>query len=196
MTLLGLDDRLTFALYRFGSSNWFWQHFWLIIAAWFVYLLPLTLLYLFFFGKSFSDKVAATKIFFSSIVTWQIFSKLIGNFFYSHYNFRDRPFAANGIKELFFERPTKAFPSDHSAVLVVAALLLIYYRYPKVGRFLLIGGLISGIARILVGFHFAGDILGGWALGAIAFLIFYYLDQPFTKLVEQGLTLVGLKPKQ
>lgn len=175
MGILGLDHELTFALYRWGSSNPALQAVFLFIASIFVYLLPVILIWLFLRDQA--SRLKSVKIFLVAVLAWQVLSAVIGHFLYNGYGFRERPFALDGIRELFFEQPEKAFPSDHAAVMFAVVLAFFAYRYPRLGWIFLIGGVLSSLGRVLVGFHYVGDVLGGWAVGTIAFAAIYSLDR-------------------
>jgi undecaprenyl-diphosphatase len=183
MEWLGWDNSLTFALYRWGSTTPLLQAFFLVLASLFIYLLPLILLWLFF--RSHADRMKSVKIFLAALLAWQVLSGSVGAYLYSAFGFRDRPFALDGVRELFFERPEKAFPSDHAAVMLAVALAFFGYRYPKLGYLFLIGGFLSSFGRVTVGFHYVGDILAGWALGAVAYFIIRALDRYLDPIIAR-----------
>lgn len=183
MGLINFDTQLTLSLYHWGSRNESVQHAFLFIANAFVYVLPLVLLWLFF--RSRQDRINSAKIFLTAVLAWQVFTRLIGGWLYSAYGFRDRPFSLGGLQELFFERPQKSFPSDHAAVMFAAMLALFAYKYPRLGWLFLIGALVSSFARVVVGFHYVGDILGGFALGAVAYGVIRLLDRPIDRILEK-----------
>lgn len=182
MWLLHLDKTITNGMYLANSLNPFWLHVLYYAASVFIYSLPIILLYLFYRGGN--DRVKSVKIFLIAVIAWVVLNRLIGDFLYAHYGFRDRPFAQYGIKELFFERPTKAFPSDHAAVIFAATLSFFYYRYRKIGWIFLIGGTISALARVAIGFHWFGDIVGGYIMGLIAFLVVLAFDKQLTEAIQ------------
>jgi undecaprenyl-diphosphatase len=191
MSLLQLDTTITLALYQVDRFSKLWQNIFYLAASGVVYILPLTLLWLFF--RSHRDRINSVKIFLIAIFSWQVLSGLLGEFLYGKYGFRDRPFADNGIQEFFFERPTKAFPSDHSAVIFSIILAFFYYKYPKLGWIFLVLGVLSSLARVVMGFHWAGDIISGWAIGLLGFVVVVWLDRPITKIIEKFLSLFSKK---
>ncbi|HUD20500.1 MAG TPA: phosphatase PAP2 family protein [Candidatus Saccharimonadales bacterium] len=182
--MLTLDHTITNWLYGGRVLPHGWENLLYGLASFFVYLLPVILIVLFF--KNYRDRLNSIKIFLIAVVSWQVLNKSIGSFLYNHYGFRNRPFADyGGTKEFFFEQPQKAFPSDHAAVLIAVALSLIFYRYPKLGWVFLIGGVLSSLARVVIGFHWFGDVIGGWAIGAITWGVFYLLDTQIDWLLKK-----------
>ena len=191
MTISELDHSLTFWLYQGDGIGAGIEKLFYSAASLFVYLLPLILIFMFF--RSYRDRVQSIKIALAVAFVWRVLSQVLAGWLYGQYGFRERPFAEYGIQELFFERPAKAFPSDHAAVLMIATLLFLYYKYPKLGWLFLVGGVISSFSRVVIGFHWVGDVLGGWVLAVIAYLIIRAIDGPLTKLVERILTTLRLK---
>jgi len=179
MSLLSLDTRLTDDLYNLTAGNTAHQHVAYVLATFLIYLLPIALLLLFFRSET---RVQSAKIFVMTVVTWVGINKLLGNFLYSHYGFRDRPFAAHGLTELLFEQPQKAFPSDHAAVLMFVTLAFFYYGHKKWGWTFLVIMLLSSISRVALGFHWVGDIIGGYAVGLIGFGLLVWLDPWLQKI--------------
>lgn len=194
MDLLSLDTNLTLAIYRWGESHPAIQTIFLGIASIFVYLIPIVLLWLYF--REFKDKLASAKIFITAMLTWQVLTSLLGSWLYSSYGFRDRPFALDGLQELFFERPEKAFPSDHAGLMMAVALALLGYKYSKLGWIFLVITVISSFGRVAVGFHFIGDILGGWLLAAVAYGIVRALDGQLDRLLIPLLNALPGKKQQ
>jgi undecaprenyl-diphosphatase len=64
-----------------------------------------------------------------------------------------------------------SFPSGHAAAALSLALPLGVALSGPVGAFVLVVGLVVGISRCYLGVHYPGDVLAGWALTAIAYLI-------------------------
>lgn len=193
MGLLELDTTITFWLYRGDQLSANAQQWLNALASYVVFLLPIVLLVL--ITRSYQDRITSAKVFVTAVVSWQVLSFGIGSFLYGQYGFRDRPFTERGLTELFLERPEKAFPSDHAAVLMAVTIAFFAYRYPKLGWLFLVLGVLSSIARVAVGFHWAGDVLAGWVVAVIAFLIIKAVDRPLTNLIDRVLTLLRLKSK-
>lgn len=165
MPWLAWDSYLTYRLIGAVEVGSLEQKVIFFLASVPIYLLPLVLVYLFF--RSVEDRWKGLKIALAGLISWQVFSASVGYWSYHFYNFRDRPFANLGLSELLFERPSKAFPSDHSAVLMAATMGFFFYRYPKLGWLFLVLTAISSVSRVLIGFHWVGDILAGALLGLL-----------------------------
>lgn len=100
---------------------------------------------------------------------------------------------ANGLKELVHTpRPLavldpsqvhvlleplrlRAFPSGHSASAAALATWALH-RWGWPAWPLLVLALLGGISRVAVGAHWTFDVLGGWALGALAALLVRALE--------------------
>jgi membrane-associated phospholipid phosphatase len=46
---------------------------------------------------------------------------------------------------------------------------------------------------VAIGFHFVGDIIGGWLIGLIGFGLLVWLDRPLQQLLEKGARLFRIK---
>ena len=189
MTLLALDQSLTNTLYDLTRSNPEWQRLIYAVATYLIFLIPLMLVWL---ATKPTTRLLAAKMFTGAIITWLVINKLTGQFFYNQFNFRDRPFALTGVKELLFEQPQKSFPSDHAAILLFVTLALFYYRQRVWAWLFLAVTLISSLARVMVGFHWVGDILGGWLVGLIGFGLVVWLDRPLTRIGQKIGRLLGI----
>ena len=78
----------------------------------------------------------------------------------------DRPFKVFGLQPVNAIDP--GFPSGHMALFVPIALVA--YSYDKrLGRIFLIGTVLMGVSRILLGYHFPSDIIGGIIVGVAGF---------------------------
>jgi undecaprenyl-diphosphatase len=82
---------------------------------------------------------------------------------------RPRPFIAHprSVHLLVHGGADASFPSDHAAVaLAVACVLLVFHR--RLGIVALVLAALMCYARVYVGVHYPGDVLGGAAVGAVA----------------------------
>ena len=82
---------------------------------------------------------------------------------------RDRPYLAHHVSLLITHSPDTSFPSDHTTLaFAVASAVWIFNR--RAGIALAVFGLLVAFARIFVGAHYPGDVVGGAVLGAITSL--------------------------
>src|ERR1019366_712325 len=88
--LLQLDHTITFSLYHSGALNSTVQKLLYDLASWFVYLTPIALIVLFWQGGK--NRINSVKVALAGLFAWFALAAPIGNFLYSHYGFRDRPF--------------------------------------------------------------------------------------------------------
>lgn len=89
-----------------------------------------------------------------------LFSVEFIRFFYA----RPRPFVQLDIDSLIYHSASGSFPSRH-AVSAFAIATAIRYIDRRVGRWLLLLAVITGLSRVMVGVHFPLDVLGGGVLG-------------------------------
>ena len=70
----------------------------------------------------------------------------------------------------------KSFPSDHTAMAFIFALVMLFFGFPL---WLVVVGFICAFtvafARIFVGVHYPGDILGGIVLGVLVSYFSVYI---------------------
>lgn len=94
---------------------------------------------------------------------------LLGNILVSHLIWtRDRPFVTHRhlVHLLVHHAADASFPSDHSTALAAITISLAFVERRFAAVFAAWAVLV-GIARVYVGEHYPGDILGGWAVGIV-----------------------------
>jgi len=91
-----------------------------------------------------------------------LLAKAIGHFY-----FDTRPFVRMHETPLFPHAADNGFPSDHTLVAMLAALVTALYSR-KVGGILIICALLIGIARIAALVHSPIDILGSIVIAAVS----------------------------
>lgn len=91
--------------------------------------------------------------------------KLGGALFYD-----TRPFVTGHVAPLFAHAPDNGFPSDHTAVSMFAAVLVLYYSR-RWGVVLVVISLLIGASRIDAHLHRPIDILGAIVIAVVAALV-------------------------
>ena len=90
---------------------------------------------------------------------------------------RPRPFAAHpgAVTTLVSRTADPSFPSDHAAASVAIAVVLVL-AHRRAGAAVLALAALVCLARVYVGAHYPGDVLGGAAVGvAVAALLWWPL---------------------
>jgi len=87
---------------------------------------------------------------------------------------RPRPFVAHpDVAHLFVSHSLDpSFPSDH-ATAAFAIAVSIFLRNRRIGAIAIAMAAILAVARVAVGVHYPGDVLGGAALGTLCALFFW-----------------------
>jgi undecaprenyl-diphosphatase len=88
---------------------------------------------------------------------------------------RARPFEAHASAHLFISHaPDASFPSDHAtAAFALAVAVFLWHR--RAGSLMLAMATVLALARVAVGVHYPGDVLGGAAVGAASALLIYHV---------------------
>ena len=92
----------------------------------------------------------------------------------SHLWERPRPYIAHAATAHLFipASPDPSFPSDHAtAAFAIAVALLLRHR--RAGVLALAMAAVLAVARVAVGTHYPGDVVGGALLGAAAALLLW-----------------------
>lgn len=105
---------------------------------------------------------------------------------------RDRPFITHPhiVHLLVHHAADASFPSDHSAALAAVAVLLAFFER-RLAALFGVWTVLVGIARVYVGEHYPGDILGGWAVGVacglgVALLVGLVSSRPTIRRYESA----------
>lgn len=79
---------------------------------------------------------------------------------------RPRPYLVLPLRILQTPAPRDAsFPSDHAAVTAAVAMTLLLADHGVAGTAGLVGALLIGAARVIIGLHYPTDIIGGVLVG-------------------------------
>ncbi len=82
-----------------------------------------------------------------------------------------RPFVTDSDTALLIKHAKdNSFPSDHATVASAAAVVAAL-AWPRWAWLFLVPVAAIGVARIFVGVHYPGDIVGGFAIGTLAALL-------------------------
>jgi undecaprenyl-diphosphatase len=100
---------------------------------------------------------------------------------------RPRPYVAHPQDVHLFIAPSNdaSFPSDHAtAAFAIAVSILLRSR--KVGLLALAMAIVLAVARVAVGVHYPGDVLGGAALGTACALLLWIppVREPLHRLAD------------
>jgi len=84
---------------------------------------------------------------------------------------RKRPDLPVGLGFLIEPEDRFSFPSGHAAAGLSVALPLALAAGGAIGAAVLLVGLFVGVSRCYLGVHYPGDVLMGWCLASLAFLL-------------------------
>lgn len=87
---------------------------------------------------------------------------------------RARPSSASGIPSLIQSPDCFSFPSGHSAAAASLALTVAVVA-PSLGMAAIAGAGLVGASRCYLGVHYPGDVVAGWTLSGLTFLVGSYL---------------------
>jgi undecaprenyl-diphosphatase len=116
-------------------------------------------------------------IFTTAILAWAV-AEVVKHFYIS-----PRPFVTlppEKVNLLFKHGSLDSFPSGHATFF--SALAVALYAYHKsIGSWYLVGALLIGISRIVVGIHWPTDILAGYIIGGvIGYFVYYFINKYFS----------------
>jgi undecaprenyl-diphosphatase len=101
---------------------------------------------------------------------------LLANQVISHIWERPRPTVTHPDAHLYFVQPSgdPSFPSDHAAAsFAIAVAVLLVSR--RVGIAFLVTAVAIGMARVLIGLHYPGDIAAGALVGWCSAMVVHHL---------------------
>lgn len=148
----------------------------IFLASYLPYFLVLFFLFFLFFQKQLKRRLEI--LFFSLLgvfLSFGVFRRII-NLIYN----RLRPFKILDFEPLIKIEESFSLPSGHSSFFFVLALV-IYYFDKKVGIYFLIATILMAIARVYVGVHWFSDVLLGFAISWLSFLIVKVVFQKYFK---------------
>jgi undecaprenyl-diphosphatase len=98
---------------------------------------------------------------------------------------RPRPYLSHAVHQLIPPSLDTSFPSDH-AILGFAIAVMVWRYNRRAGGVLLVLATLMAIARVFVGAHYPGDVLGGAVLGALTSVVLAVLSErlPMVHLLD------------
>ncbi|MCD9022782.1 undecaprenyl-diphosphatase [Cohnella silvisoli] len=144
-----------------------------IFAQDIVWIMLAVLVWLWFTGKEANQKLVFFSFLSASVAL------LIASLIISPEVNHARPFVEHQVHQLIPHAADASFPSDHATLAFSIAFSLLWVKR-KLGVVMLGLAVLTGIARVYVGVHYPGDIVGAMALSLstslIVFLVRGYLD--------------------
>lgn len=89
---------------------------------------------------------------------------------------RPRPYLSHAVNQLIPPSLDTSFPSDHAILGFAVAVMVWRYNRLAGTAFLFLAALMA-FARVFVGAHYPGDVLGGAVLGALTSLVLAILSE-------------------
>lgn len=161
---------------------------WQALSVYGVYLIPFILLW-FWFARRRETSLFA---FLTGLVAWQVVSRVIG-----HFVPRQRPedfyHYALVKQEGLFHRPGSSFPSDHTAFMTAIAMIFLLADQPGPAWLVLVIEFFTLLGRVVVGFHWPGDILGGLIVGVVTAYLMWWWRKPIEKYIVNPLVRLAKK---
>jgi undecaprenyl-diphosphatase len=184
--LVGFDQKLLIGMNKLAGKSSVADFIIVLLAQYFVYLIPLSLIIMWFWPRydniyKLKEQKNLISAFLSAIFSWLAISQPLIYVFH-----RARPDnILLGHKELFFHRPTFAFPSDHASMLFGLTFYLYFAGEHKKAHFFLALSVIICVSRIIAGVHFPFDIIAGLIIGLIIATLVRLLNRYLEPLSEK-----------
>ena len=103
-----------------------------------------------------------------------LFSRLVITEIIRALYFRARPFEIFEFSPLIFHETGASLPSGHASFFfALSTIVLLYNKKWGIGFF--VGSVLIGLARVIAGIHFLGDILLGLSVGILGALVIYLI---------------------
>jgi undecaprenyl-diphosphatase len=133
-----------------------------------VWIMLAVLACLWFTGKETNQKLA-----FYSLLSAFV-ALLIASFIISPVVNHSRPFVEHQVNQLISHSADASFPSDHATMAFSIAFSVLLIKR-KLGVIMLALAVLTGIARVYVGVHYPGDIVGSMVLSLLVSVIVFAL---------------------
>lgn len=158
------------------------DEFWRIAANDFVLLFPLALVLLWIVpGRNAHRVRTGAVITAGGVLLGLLFNQILGRIV-----IEARPFVSHHVDQLVAHAADNSFPSDHATVAfaVVAGVAVVRRDWAAV---LTIFAIVVGLARVVAGLHYPGDILAGAGTGILgSVLVWLLLRRPLDRLTAFG----------
>lgn len=171
--MLTIDVTLLTNLNALANANPFWYAFALACSSYLIIFIVLGVLVYVFRQKDTASLVHARRLL-ADVVLSVLLASAVG-FLIAGITARIRPFSAlpDQISTIGRLPGNSSFPSAHTWIATaIAAVLMLKPAHAKAGYiFLVLAGLV-GLGRVMAGFHYPTDVVGGIAVGfGAAFVI-------------------------
>ncbi len=153
-----MNKILFFSIYNFGYQNAVLADFFVFAADKLPYIVIFVTLGYLVYKKVYIPRILV--IYVTSVAAW-IIAKILKLLVHSPRPFDAFPHVTSLIPESGY-----AFPSGHATFFMALAVAVMFYD-KRAGYVLMGCAVVIGLARVIVGVHFPGDILGGLILGAL-----------------------------
>lgn len=160
---MDLDSKIFLFLNSLAGKNQFFDSLIVFFGHYLPYVVVLVLLMFFLFYSKYR-----LHLFFSLINA--LFARVVVVEAIRIFIQRPRPFLSLTAIQLIQKGNEPSFPSGHATFFFTLAFSMFIFS-KKFGWILFLSALIIGLARIISGIHYPGDILGGIFLGGIMAMI-------------------------
>jgi len=184
MKLFFSDSFLSLKLHSLAGKV-FWLD-WLVIffGQYFEYVLIALLLGFIFWSKQ--VRLQYWRMVILALIS-AIFSRLVITEIIRALYFRARPFQIFEFIPLIFHETSSSLPSGHASFFfAISTIVLLYNKKWGIGFF--VGSALIGLARVIAGIHFLGDILLGLSVGILGALVVYWIYNLWCRMNSGGLT--------
>jgi undecaprenyl-diphosphatase len=139
-----------------------------VFAQYIVWIMAAVLVWLWFTGKEANQKLVFYSFLSASVAL------LIASLVISPDVNQSRPFVEHQVHQLIPHAADASFPSDHATLAFSIAFSLLPVKR-KLGVIMLGLAVLTGIARVYVGVHYPGDIIGAMVLSLLISLLTFLL---------------------
>lgn len=162
------------------------DNFMVVSAEYLVLLVPVSLVYLWFFRRDGNGRSDSFFSFFT-VLLGLVVSYVMG-MLYSH----GTPYM-QGFETILTEAAENSFPSQHTTVIFSLVWPLAYRKRKKLAGVVGTAAMLTGFARTYTGLHFPLDILGGVGTSLIGFFLSFLMEDYIEKIsdtiktIEEGI---------